>query len=74
MMKAVRRRWLASIVQPTIILKRPGALSGRHDITFTGTPAIVILSTVGVLVVAFILRFVVLRGQARLNARRRDEA
>jgi two-component system cell cycle sensor histidine kinase/response regulator CckA len=74
MMNALRRRWLISLVLPTILLQQPSQPGGAHDIRLTGTPAVLILIGVAALVVGFLIRFLAVRRQARANKRDHDEA
>ncbi|MEO7083975.1 MAG: PAS domain S-box protein [Gemmatimonadaceae bacterium] len=73
-MNALRRRWLVSVVQPTITLRETAAQSGAHDIRLTGIPAALVVLGVVAIVIGLFLRYFVVRRQARLNGRRHTEA
>jgi two-component system, cell cycle sensor histidine kinase and response regulator CckA len=72
-MNALSRRWLASLLQPTISVQRP-ASSNPHDVRLTGTPAVLFLLGLAALVVGFVVRFLVVRRQARVNKHGHAEA
>jgi PAS domain S-box-containing protein len=73
-MNAPRRRWLIAIVQTTVTNRPPAKAGHSYNFHLSGAPAILFLLGVVILVVGFTVRFLVVRRQARVNKRGRDEA